>query len=140
VTKNFDNLFVESPRKAFDLVTALLTDTEKEQLFVIFLDSQKRCLSCEVVSTGTVCETEVDPRNVFRLAVLEDAAFIIMAHNHPSLDIEPSDEDISLTKRIIGAGKILGIPLLDHIIVSTSDYLSLRAYCSVKQLSLFERG
>lgn len=90
---------------------------DREQLRVYFLDCRHGLIGWEVVSQGTINASLAHPREVFKGAILSNAAAIIIAHNHPSGDPSPSDEDVRLTKRIKEAGHIMGIELLDHVIV-----------------------
>ena len=79
-----------------------------------------------MISIGSLSASIVHPREVFQVAVTRVAASIILAHNHPSGDVTPSKEDIELTRRMVEAGGIMGIDILDHIILSESDFLSLK--------------
>ena len=79
-----------------------------------------------LVSEGTLTASLVHPREVFRLAITESAAAVIVLHNHPSGNSEPSAEDIAVTQQLVNAGKLLGIPVLDHIIIAGEGYTSLR--------------
>lgn len=102
-----------------------IRSNKKEQFLVFYLDSRSQELHRDVVSLGTLDKTVVHPREVFEPAVKHMASHIIVAHNHPSGDPYPSDLDIAITKRLIEAGEILGIKVLDHVIVTASDYISL---------------
>ncbi len=99
---------------------------KKEHFIVFYLDVRNRLIGKEIVSIGTLNASLVHPREVFEPAVRLLSAQIILSHNHPSGDKEPSDEDIKITKQLIQAGKILGIEILDHVIVSEEGYTSLR--------------
>lgn len=99
----------------------------KETFFCLALDSQHRLLRKVRVSEGTLTTALVHPREVFGPALCESAAAVVVAHNHPSGDPEPSKEDIAVTRRLIDAGKLLGVPLLDHVILAGSSYVSLRS-------------
>jgi DNA repair protein RadC len=90
------------------------------------LDTKNRLLSWETVSLGTLSTSVVHPREVFKGAILANAASIILCHNHPSGDPKPSAEDIAITKRLAEAGKILGIDVLDHIIFGEEGFVSLK--------------
>jgi len=92
-------------------------ERDKEHFFVMGLDTRNQLKYLDVCSVGTLNYNLVHPREVFRLAILKGCAFIIVAHNHPSGSIEPSDEDLSLTKRLVDGGKLLGIELMDHVII-----------------------
>jgi DNA repair protein RadC len=97
-----------------------------EHFIVVVLDNANKIIHTEVVSKGTINETVVHPREIFNPAIINMGASIILAHNHPSGKLEPSKEDIQVTRRILDAGKILGIHVVDHIIMSKTGYNSLR--------------
>jgi DNA repair protein RadC len=90
------------------------------------LNAKHRALGVHVVAIGTLTACQVHPREVFKAAILANAAAVILAHNHVSGDAEPSRADRDLTRRIADAGELLGIPLLDHVIVTVDGYTSLR--------------
>jgi DNA repair protein RadC len=94
---------------------------EKESFFVATLDGSHKLINFHIVSTGLLNRTLVHPREVFRVAIKDNAAHIIIGHNHPSGDLTPSEEDLAVTKRLKQAGGIIGISVMDHIIVSPSD-------------------
>jgi DNA repair protein RadC len=94
---------------------------EKESFFVATLDSSHKLINFHIVSTGLLNRTLVHPREVFRVAISDNAAHIIIGHNHPSGDLTPSEEDLAVTKRLKQAGGIIGISVMDHLIVSPSD-------------------
>lgn len=97
-------------------------DIEKEHQLVVGLNGRLKLKYIELVSIGTLNASMVHPREIFRTAILTAAAKIIMAHNHPSGSIRPSEDDLEITHRITKAGKIIGIPLLDHLIISTKNH------------------
>jgi len=99
---------------------------QREQFHVLMLDAKHRLLRGEIVSEGTLTTSLVHPREVFRSAVREAAAAVVVAHNHPSGDPEPSAEDLEVTRRLVRTGKLLGIPLLDHVVLGESAWVSLR--------------
>ncbi len=99
-------------------------DQEKEHFWMIGLANNNRILYIELVSLGSVNATTVEPMNVFRVAVLKGAIKVIMAHNHPSGEMEPSEADKDLTDRLIQVGRILNIGVIDHMIISAGSYLS----------------
>jgi DNA repair protein RadC len=101
-------------------------DRDKEHFIVIHCNTRLKITQVEVISIGIVNASIVHPRETFRRAVIAGACNIIIGHNHPSGDCEPSNEDIELTKRICEAGKILHIQLLDHIIFSDTSFYSFR--------------
>lgn len=99
---------------------------KKEHFMSFFLDTRNQEIRREIVSVGTLNYNLVHPREVFEPAVRYLAAGIIVAHNHPSGCLEPSDEDIALTKRLAQAGKLLGIEILDHVIVTRNGFTSMK--------------
>jgi DNA repair protein RadC len=103
-------------------------DRGKEHLIVIHLDTRLRMMRAEVVSIGIVNASLVHPREVFRRAIKENTVSLIMAHNHPSGICEPSGEDSGITARIRQSGEILGIHLIDHVIVSDTQYYSFQEH------------
>jgi DNA repair protein RadC len=101
-------------------------DSKKEHLVAFYLDTQNRLLERQIVSVGTLTASLVHPREVFEPAVALRAGSVIVAHNHPSGSITPSPEDTEVTHRLKEAGVILGIPLLDHVIVTKTEHYSFR--------------
>lgn len=108
----------------YDLYHLQLRDYKKEVFLVVLLDQKNRVIREEVVSSGTLTQALVHPREVFRPAIQAAAAKIAFLHNHPSGDSTPSPEDIKLTKRLVETGVILGIEVLDHVIVGEGAYTS----------------
>jgi DNA repair protein RadC len=96
--------------------------SKKEHIVAFYLDTQQKLIERRIVSVGTLDASLLHPREVFESALQLSAAGVILAHNHPSGSLEPSDEDIAITKRISDAGDLLGITLVDHIIVSDKEF------------------
>lgn len=103
-----------------------IREQKKEHFIVFYLDTRNQEIKRDIVSIGTLNYNLVHPREVFEPAVKNLAASVIVAHNHPSGCLEPSDEDLSLTKRLAQAGKLLGIELLDHVIVTREGFMSFK--------------
>ncbi len=99
---------------------------KKEHFVIFYLDSRNNEVKREIISVGTLNASIVHPREVFEPAIQHSAAHVIVAHNHPSGDPEPSQEDRALTERLVEAGKILGIELLDHVIVTLDRHISFK--------------
>ena len=93
---------------------------------VVLLDARHKVIGLNTVSIGTVSASLVHPREVFKPAILANASAVILAHNHPSGELDPSEHDLELTRRLIEAGKLLGIELMDHLILCDEGHLSLR--------------
>lgn len=115
---------VTDPETVYKLVQARLPDYNKERFYLIVLNS--RNYTVKEVSIGTLNASLVHPREAFTHAIKAKAAAVIFAHNHPSGDPEPSDDDLVITKRLVEAGKILGIEVLDHVIVTKTGFVSLK--------------
>ena len=118
---------ISSSEDIFSYYNIYLKHHEKECLILLVLDSKNRVLSEEILSIGTINSAIADPREIFLSALRKNGVSIILLHNHPSGDPNPSMEDIMSTKRIAEAGKILGIPLHDHLIIGQNNYISMRA-------------
>ena len=103
-----------------------IRDNKKEHFVIFFLDARNQEIKREIISIGSLNANLVHPREVFEPAVRYSAAQIIVAHNHPSGDPEPSEDDLVITKRLVEAGKILGIEVVDHIIVVKDRFLSFK--------------
>jgi DNA repair protein RadC len=118
---------LKSPEDVVAVMRSKLKGKKKEHFWVICLDTRNRLINWKPVSIGSLDTSIVHPREVFKEAVSSSAASVIFVHNHPSGDPEPSKEDVELTKRLVKAGEIVGIDVLDHIIVCDKSYLSLKA-------------
>ncbi len=117
---------IDHPLHAYNLVKDVL-DKEKREIFLVILQDVKGCAICyETVSIGTLSNSLVHPREVFYPAIRHKAASMVLVHNHPSGDPTPSPEDISVTKTLADAGRLMGIPINDHIIIGDACYISLR--------------
>jgi DNA repair protein RadC len=117
---------LRSPARVHDLLSGELRGLAQETFHVLLLDGKHRLRRRERVSEGTLTASLVHPREVFGPAVREGAAALIVVHNHPSGDPEPSAEDLAVTRRLIEVGRILGVPLLDHVVIGDEGYVSIR--------------
>ena len=118
---------VRGPDDVVALIGKRLHHEARDHFLVILLNARHDALAIETVSIGSLNASIVHPREVFKPAVLASAAALILVHNHPSGDAEPSDEDLSITRRLIQVGELLGIGVLDHVIVAKRGAVSLRA-------------
>ncbi|KKS42415.1 MAG: replication and repair protein RadC protein [Candidatus Kuenenbacteria bacterium GW2011_GWA2_42_15] len=118
-------VLILSPKQVFE-ESRDLRNNKKEHFVVFYLDTRNQEIKRETISMGTLNANLVHPREVFEPAIKNNAAQIIVAHNHPSGDAEPSADDLAITKKLAEAGKILGIEVLDHVIVATDKFLSLK--------------
>ncbi len=118
--------YIRDPEDVYRLAIDV-AELEKEHFVVLFLNTKSRVILRETISTGILNGSLVHPRETFRTAISRNAHSIICVHNHPSGDPTPSQEDIQITKRLVGAGKIIGIEVLDHIIIGkTGQFVSLK--------------
>jgi DNA repair protein RadC len=118
---------IRGPDDVARLVGHKLRKETREHFLVLLLNARHEVMGQETVSVGSLNASIVHPREVFRPAVLASAAATVLVHNHPSGDPEPSEEDRSITKRLVEAGELLGISVLDHVIVASRGVVSLRA-------------
>jgi DNA repair protein RadC len=117
---------LSSPEDVAAHVRSLIGEgAEQEHFVVLALNVRNGMIGAEVIAKGTVHSVEVSPRDVFRYAVRTNAAGIVIAHNHPSGDCTPSDEDVALTERLVEVGKTLGIPVVDHVVVCDTSFCSM---------------
>ncbi|MBI2850580.1 MAG: DNA repair protein RadC [Chloroflexi bacterium] len=124
--ESIDRTLVKTPDEAFNLVKKQLQNKKKEHFVVLLLDTRSQLIKSAEVSIGSLDSSIVHPREVFKEAVSASAASVILAHNHPSGNPEPSSDDIKLTKRLAQAGEMMGIEVLDHIIIGNKKFLSLK--------------
>ncbi|MDE2039595.1 MAG: DNA repair protein RadC [Elusimicrobia bacterium] len=117
---------ISSPQAVFKFMKPKCRRLDREHFWRIDVDARSRVLGYEVVSVGTISASLVHPREVFKGAILNNAAAVIVAHNHPSGDTTPSAEDKEATRRIQRAGELLGIPLLDHMVLADGSFFSFK--------------
>lgn len=117
---------VRGPEDAAAYLMPILRYEVKENFVVLLLNTQNKIIGHRVVSIGSLSASIVHPREVFKEAIKVNAASIIVAHNHPSGDPTPSREDVAVTKRLVKAGNVMDINVLDHIIIGDSKYLSMK--------------
>lgn len=118
------NKKITSPSDIAEIFIPILRDELKEKFFVICLSSSNKVIKQELISVGHLNASVVHPREVFKVAIENNSASIVVLHNHPSGNTEPSNEDILLTKKLVETGKIMEIPLFDHIIIAGDGYSS----------------
>jgi len=121
-------------REACDVVKSFgagMIDLESEHFRVVFLNSRRRVLKVENLFVGTLDESVVHPREVFKVALEVGAAGVILMHNHPSGEAAASEDDLKITRRLVEAGRVMGVEVLDHVIVGRDGWSSLREEGSV---------
>jgi DNA repair protein RadC len=117
---------IRSPQDVYDLLEPELRFQQKEHFVTIFLNTKNHVIATEVISIGSLNSAIVSPREVFKAAIKRSSAAIICVHNHPSGISAPSPEDIDMTNRLVEAGSIIGIELLDHVILGSHNFCSLK--------------
>jgi len=121
--KNFD---IKDPESVVRAIRASIKDKAKEHFKLILLNPRNKIIGISTISIGTLNASLVHPREVFKDAITHSAASVVLAHNHPSGDPEPSEDDIKITKKLVDSGKILGIEVLDHIIIGKNNFCSFK--------------
>ena len=116
---------VKNPSDIASYYIEKLKDLKKEHFIAVFLDSKNKIIKDEVISVGTLNSSLVHPREVFKEAIKCSANSVILVHNHPSGNIEPSDEDCRVNKVLVETGNLVGIRVLDHLIVGNEEFVSL---------------
>ncbi|MET3290923.1 UNVERIFIED_CONTAM: DNA repair protein RadC [Brevibacillus sp. OAP136] len=127
-TPTYDQFTIRTPKDVYDLLEAEFRYQTKEHFTCLFLNTKNRVIFKEIISIGSLNAAIVHPREVFRAAIKRCSASLICAHNHPSGDSTPSSEDIILTKRLVDAGEIIGIEVVDHIIIAGNRFYSLKEH------------
>ena len=123
---------ITCPEDVYDYAAPIIGDKDKEYFAVILTNVKNVILSMPIISIGSLTASVVHPREVFKEAVKNSAAAIIMVHNHPSGNPEPSPDDINLTRRMVAVGKMMDIPVLDHVIIGNNRYASLKETGHIK--------
>jgi len=117
---------VKKPEEVWELVQGRLAGKKEEHFLAVFLDTRGHVIKTEQISEGSLDASIVHPREVFKKAIKATAASVVLVHNHPSGDPEPSVEDIQLTKRLVEVGELVGIAVLDHVIVGEDTFISMK--------------
>jgi len=118
---------IRGPDDVVAVVGPKLRREQREHFLVLLLNARHEVIGRETISVGSLNASIVHPREVFKPAITQSAASMILVHNHPSGDPEPSEEDLAITKRLVQAGELLGINILDHIIVASRGIVSFRS-------------
>ena len=122
----FEGRKVKIPNDAANIIRDFIGDSDREKFVVLCLNVKNEPTAMQVVHTGSLNASIVHPRDVFKVAVLSNSASVVVAHNHPSGNPTASVEDIRVTKRLVEAGEILGIEVLDHVIITHEKCKSLK--------------
>jgi DNA repair protein RadC len=122
----FKNYDIKDPEAIVKAIRTSIKDKAKEHFKLILLNPRNKIIGISTISIGTLNASLVHPREVFKDAIVHSAASVVLAHNHPSGDPEPSEDDLTITKRLIEVGKILGIGIMDHIIIAKNGFFSFK--------------
>jgi len=117
---------IRSPADVYSILYPKMREQKRERLVALLLDTKNQVLREEVISIGSLNANIVHPREVFKAALMESCASVILSHNHPSGDPTPSREDIAVTEKLVEGGKLLGIDVLDHVVIGEGRYVSLK--------------
>lgn len=121
--KDYD---IKNPQSIVKAIRSSIKDKAKEHFKLILLDNRNKIISISTISIGTLNASLVHPREIFKEAIIHNSASVVLAHNHPSGDPEPSEEDMKITERLVESGKILGIEVIDHIIIGKTNFASFK--------------
>lgn len=121
--KDFD---IKDPQSVEKAISASIKDKAKEHFKLILLNARNKILGISTISIGSLNASIVHPREVFKDAIMHNAYSVVLAHNHPSGDPEPSEDDLKMTRKLIESGKILGIEVLDHLIIGKNAFYSFK--------------
>lgn len=117
---------IKDPQGVVKAIQSSIKDKAKEHFKLILLNTRNKIIGISTISIGSLSASIVHPREVFKDAIMHSANAVVLVHNHPSGDTEPSEDDLKITKRLAEAGKILGIEVLDHIIIGKDNYFSFK--------------
>jgi len=117
---------IKSPKDIFPLLKEKIINFHKEYFMVVSLDNRNKVINIDTVSVGTLNSSLIHPRETFEVAIKNHAAAIILCHNHPSSELNPSEDDLIITQNLVKAGKLLGIEVSDHLIITKDGYFSFK--------------
>ncbi len=117
---------IKDPQSVVKAIRASIKDKAKEHFKLILLNPRNKIIGISTVSIGTLNTSLAHPREIFKEAIIHNAMSVVLAHNHPSGDPEPSEDDLTITRRLVEAGKILGIDVIDHIIITKDGFFSFK--------------
>jgi DNA repair protein RadC len=117
---------IKNPQSVVKAIRSSIKDKAKEHFKLLLLDTRNKIIGISTISIGTLSASLVHPREIFKEAIIHNSASVVLAHNHPSGDPEPSEEDMKITERLVESGKILGIEVIDHIIIGKTNFASFK--------------
>lgn len=122
----YKNRQIPSPEDGYNLLKQFLGDVDREYFIVVCLDTKNQPTAINICHIGSLNASLVHPREVMKPAILSNAVSILVGHNYPSGQVEPSQEDINVTKKLVEAGKIMGIDMLNHIVMGEDNFVLLK--------------
>ena len=125
-SKAFDKIRFNDTASVADYLKTIMNNLQQEHFLVLCLNGKNKLIKKAIISKGSVRNTIVEPREVFKEAIVNNACAIIVAHNHPSGEVMPSQEDDEVTRMLVRSGKVLNIPVIDHFIIGGGKYYSFR--------------
>ena len=140
--ENAEHINIQDPRDIWEIIQRIFyqkkdeVDLMKEHLWAFSLNKARKILNIELVSMGSKDRTIIDPGDIFRVPLYKSSSYVILVHNHPSGRLKPSDADIEITNKIMKAGDILDIPVIDHVIVSDKSFFSFELTGLIEQLQM----
>lgn len=124
---NYNQKKIINPKDAVEIARGFVTDWKKEHLIIILVDARGKCMGAEVIGIGTISQTVTHPREIFAPAIVARATGVVVLHNHPTGDLEPSQQDIDVTKILEKGADVLRLNFLDHIIfIANGDWFSIK--------------
>lgn len=130
---------IQEPKDVFNIINKDIKQKEKEHLYILSLNSRSKLIKKNLITIGTLNETLIHPREIYKQALINKASSIILVHNHPSQDTQPSQSDIEVTQRIYHAGLILGIPLIDHVIATDNSFYSFKQNNLLNGINFYQK-
>ena len=120
------SVIIKTPKDLYPLLKEKIINFHKEYFMVVSLDNRNKIINIDIISIGTLNSSLIHPRETFEAAIKNHAALIIICHNHPSGELKPSEDDLTVTQNSIKAGKLLGIEVADHLIITKNGYFSFK--------------
>ncbi len=120
------SVIIKTPKDLYPLLKEKIINFHKEYFMVVSLDNRNKIINIDIISIGTLNSSLIHPRETFEAAIKNHAALIIICHNHPSGELKPSEDDLTVTQNLIKAGKLLGIEVADHLIITKNGYFSFK--------------
>ncbi len=128
-SKNKEVVCINNPKSVYNVLSNYQFNTKQEEFYIICLNRRREVISSKMLFRGTIDSSLVHPREIFTFALECSSSFVIFAHNHPSGNLTPSIEDVEVTEKLVECGEILGIKVLDHLVFSDEDFLSMKEKC-----------